>query len=271
MEPYSVLMSVYVKEKPEYLRMSIDSMIHQTVEPDEIVIVEDGPLTNELYDVLDEYESKYPKLIQRCRNEVNLGLGMALNKGLAACKNELVARMDTDDISKPERCELQLKRFEENPELSIVGAHIDEFVGDIENVVSTRKVPLKSEEIYKFGKRRNPFNHPVVMYRKSKVLGIGGYADMPKGQDWDLFGRLLYGDYKGENIDKSLLWFRFDENMVRRRKSFGEVKTSIETAFSFYKMGYASVIDFAFTIVVYVGIYVLPDSAVRRLYQALRH
>ena len=141
MEKYSVLMSLYVKEKPEYLRLAIDSMPNQTVTPDEIVIVEDGPLNDSLYSVLDEYEGK----VTRVRSEKNIGLGLALNVGLKACRNELVARMDTDDISKPDRCEKQLKRFEEKPELAIVGAWVDEFTVSPDKVVSTRAVPTDSE------------------------------------------------------------------------------------------------------------------------------
>ena len=140
MEKYSVLMSLYVKEKPEYLRLAIDSMLNQTVTPDEIVIVEDGPLNDSLYSVLDEYEGK----ITRVRSDKNIGLGLALNVGLKACRNELVARMDTDDISKPDRCEKQLKRFEEKPELAIVGAWVDEFTVSPDQVVSTRAVPTDS-------------------------------------------------------------------------------------------------------------------------------
>ena len=166
MEKYSVLMSLYVKEKPEYLRLAIDSMLNQTVTPDEIVIVEDGPLNDSLYSVLDEYEGK----ITRVRNEKNIGLGLALNVGLKACRNELVARMDTDDISKPDRCEKQLKRFEEKPELAIVGAWVDEFTVSPDQVVSTRAVPTDSESIYNFAKKRSAFNHPAVMYRRSAVL-----------------------------------------------------------------------------------------------------
>ena len=131
MEKFSVLISLYVKEKPEYLRLAIDSMLNQTVTPDEIVIVEDGPLNDSLYSVLDEYEGK----ITRVRSEKNIGLGLALNLGLKACKNELVARMDTDDISKSDRCEKQLKRFEEKPELAIVGAWVDEFTVSPDQVV----------------------------------------------------------------------------------------------------------------------------------------
>ena len=143
-QKYSVLMSVYKKEKPEYLRMALDSMLNQTVPPDEIVLVEDGRLTDALYAVIEEYK-KYLHIIV---NETNKGLGLALNHGLNECRNELVARMDTDDISKPERCEKQLERFAQKPYLAIVGAHIDEFIGDFSHVVFQRIVPLSFEEIY---------------------------------------------------------------------------------------------------------------------------
>ena len=148
-------------------------MLNQTVAPDEIVLVEDGPLTDELYAVLDDYP-----ILHRIKNEKNLGLGLALNIGLKECRNELVARMDTDDCSKPERCEKQLQRFLEKPYLAIVGSHIDEFVDDISNVISQRIVPTTSEEIYKFAKKRSAFNHPTVMYSKTSVLENNGYADL---------------------------------------------------------------------------------------------
>lgn len=160
MQKYSVLMSLYKKEHPEYLRLALDSMLNQTVSPDEIVLVEDGPLTDELYAVVDAYK-EHLKLVV---NEKNLGLGLALNAGLKVCQNEFVARMDTDDISKPDRCEKQLKRFEEKPELAIVGSYIDEFVGDPSNVVSQRRVPTDAEAIFNYAKRRSAFNHPAVMY-----------------------------------------------------------------------------------------------------------
>ena len=188
MEKYSVLMSLYKKEHPAYLRLALDSMLNQTIAPDEIVLVEDGPLTDELYDVLKEYVPFLHLVV----NEKNLGLGLALNTGLRACRNELVARMDTDDISKPDRCEKQLKRFAEKPELALVGCHIDEFIGTPDQVVSQRRVPLRSEEIYRFAKRRSAFNHPAVMYRKSAVLAEGGYSDLKRNQDVELFGRMLF-------------------------------------------------------------------------------
>ncbi|MCB5714977.1 glycosyltransferase [Lactonifactor longoviformis] len=262
-ERYSVLMSLYKKEKPEYLKIALDSMLNQTIKPNEIVLVEDGELTAELYKVVDEYRGKLHIVV----NEKNMGLGLALNRGLKACKNELVARMDTDDCSKPDRCEKQLKRFEEKPYLSIVGSHIDEFEGDIGNIISQRKVPLTSEEIYEFAKRRSAFNHPAVMYRKSKVLEQGGYADLKRNQDVDLFGRMLYAGNKAENIDESLLWFRSSTELSKRRKSWQNTWSYIATIKKFWKMGYASVTDYLVVAIAQMGMYLMPVKVQNYIYK----
>lgn len=254
MEKYSVLLSLYNKERPDYLRLALDSMINQTAEPDEIVLVEDGPLTDDLYRIVEEYMPRLHIVV----NKTNLGLGLALNEGLRACQNELVARMDTDDISKPDRCEKQLKRFQEKPELAIVGSHIDEFVDSPENVISQRRVPLSSDDIYEFAKRRSAFNHPAVMYKRSVVLAEGGYADLKRNQDVDLFGRMLYAGHKAENIDESLLWFRSSDELAARRKSWENTKSYIATIKKFWRMGYSSFSDYAMVAVAQTGMFIMP-------------
>lgn len=259
---YSVLMSLYKKENPEYLRIAIDSMLNQTVAPDEIVLVEDGPLTDDLYAVLDEYP-----MLHRVKNEINLGLGLALNVGLKECRNELVARMDTDDCSKPERCEKQLQRFLEKPYLAIVGSHIDEFIGDTSNVVSQRIVPTTSEEIYKFAKKRSAFNHPVVMYSKTAVLENNGYADLKRNQDVDLFGRMQFNGYKAENIDEALLWFRSSDELAKRRKSWQNTWSYIATIRKFWKMGYSSFTDYAIVGIAQTGMYLMPIKLQNYIYK----
>lgn len=259
---YSVLMSLYKKENPEYLRIAIDSMLNQTVAPDEIVLVEDGPLTDELYSVLDEYPMLY-----RIKNETNLGLGLALNVGLKECRNELIARMDTDDCSKPERCEKQLQRFLEKPYLAIVGSHIDEFIGDTSNVISQRIVPTTSEEIYKFAKKRSAFNHPAVMYSKTAVLENNGYADLKRNQDVDLFGRMLFNGYKAENIDEALLWFRSSDELAKRRKSWQNTWSYIATIRNFWKMGYSSFTDYAIVGIAQTGMYLMPIKLQNYIYK----
>ena len=259
---YSVLMSLYKKENPEYLELALDSMLNQTISPDEIVLVEDGPLTDELYEVLN----KYP-MLHRIKNETNLGLGLALNVGLKVCRNELVARMDTDDCSKPDRCEKQLARFLEKPYLAIVGSHIDEFAGDINNVISQRIVPTSSEDIYNFAKKRSAFNHPAVMYSKTAVLNNGGYSDLKRNQDVDLFGRMQFNGYKAENIDEALLWFRSSDELAKRRKSWQNTWSYIATIRKFWKMGYSSFADYAIVGVAQTGMYLMPVKMQNYIYK----
>lgn len=255
---YSVLMSLYTKEQPAYLCQAIDSVLNQTVKPDEIVIVQDGPLTEELYAVVEEYVRAAPELFHIVKSEKNIGLGLALNLGLKECHNELVARMDTDDIAKPDRCEKQLAVFAEEPELAIVGAYVDEFHDSPEKVVSTRAVPQTHEEIYQFAKKRSAFNHPAVMYRKSKVLEFGGYSDLRRNQDVDLFGRMLFGGCKARNIGEALLWFRSNDDLAKRRKSWENSKSYIDTIKRFWKMGYASFTDYMIVATAQTVLFLMP-------------
>ena len=260
---YSVLMSLYKKEKPEHLRVAIDSMLNQTIAPDQIVLVEDGPLPDDLLKVIEEYKETLHVVV----NETNIGLGLSLNNGLKACRNELVARMDTDDCSKPDRCEKQLARFAEKPYLSIVGAHVDEFIGDTSNVVSRRVVPTTSEKIFNYAKRRSAFNHPVVMYSKSAVLNSGGYADLKRNQDVDLFGRMLFSGHKAENIDEALLWFRSSNELSKRRKSWENTWSYIATIRKFWKMGYSCFGDYALIAIAQTGMYLMPVAVQNCVYK----
>lgn len=269
MDKYSVLMSLYIKEKPEYLRLSLESMINQSVKPDEIVIVKDGPLTSELEVVLDEYKNTYPTLINVIVSKKNVGLGKALNLGLENCKNELVARMDTDDISLADRCEKQLKAFNMDKELCIVGAMVDEFYDNPSEIISSRIVPTSHEEIYKFAKRRSAFNHPTVMYKKSAVLGVGGYSDLRRNQDVDLFGRMLFVGNKAANVGESLLLFRSNRDLAKRRKSWENTKSYITTIYKLHKLGYSGVSDYTIVFIGQVIMFLCPVIVQNWLYKKL--
>ena len=267
MENYSVLMSVYQKENPEYLKAAIDSMINQTVKPSEIVIVEDGPLTDELYSVLKGYQSEYGELIKRVPLAENHGLGYALNEGIKECGNELIARMDTDDISLPERCEKQLKEFEADGTLCAVSAYIDEFEGSPENVTSTRTVPLTREEMYKYGKRRSPFNHPVVMYKKGAVLSVGGYPDLKRCQDFMLFGKMMFSGMNCKNIGESLLLFRIPENAEAKSKRKKSAKSAVGVVKEFHKWGYSSLWDYMVVKTVYFLVGLIPIKLRKKFFK----
>lgn len=267
MQNYSVLMALYVKEKPEFLSQAIESMLNQTVKADEIVIVKDGKLSEELEKVLKEYEEANPNLFKIVGYDKNRGLGLALNYGLNYCKNEYIARMDTDDISKPSRCEKQLDELKKYPELAIVGSYIDEFENTIDNIISVRKVPLEHNEIYSFAKKRSAFNHPVVMYKKSSVLKNGGYSNLKRNQDVDLFGRMLFNGEKAKNIPESLLFFRTSSDLNKRRKSWENTKSYISTIFKFWKMGYSSFSDFLIILIAQLGMFLLPSKLQNIIYK----
>lgn len=215
--PYSVLMSVYYKENPVFLRKSLDSMFGQTVQPDEIVMIEDGGLTPELYEVLDDFSAQYGKAFRRIKNEYNSGLGKALNRGVTECSNEIIARMDTDDLSCPERCEKQLEYMSEYPEIDVVGTCIAEFVTTPDNIVSERAVPQTHEDICRFMKKRNPFNHMTVMYKKSAVIKAGNYLESHYNEDFFLWIRMYLNYAKFANLAENLVFARVGKEMFARR------------------------------------------------------
>ncbi|MFQ9309622.1 MAG: glycosyltransferase [Paraclostridium sordellii] len=263
---YSVLMTVYKNDNPKYFRKSIMSMITQTKTPDEMIIVKDGPISGELQNTINGIDKKFPNIIRQVQLEENVGLGLALNEGLKLCRNDLVARMDADDISINTRCELQLKEFEMDNDLDIVGCSVDEFIDDEENVISSRIVPISNEDIHKFAKQRDPFNHPTVMYRKSKVLGCGGYSDLRKNQDTDLWIKMLSNGCKAKNLKESLVLFRFDENTYKRRKNWMNTKLLIKIRYNAFKIGFSSIGDLLKVSIIQLAIYILPIKFQKIIY-----
>lgn len=224
---YSVLMSVYHKEKPEFLRQSMESILAQTVATDDFVLVCDGPLTIELDNVIAFFQRRMGEILHVVRLEKNAGLGNALNEGIKYCKNEIVARMDTDDIAYPDRCEKQLAIFS-NRHIDIVGAAIEEFSTSTSAIEARRIPPETHEEILAFAKRRNPFNHPCVMYRKSAVEAAGGYQEIFLLEDYFLWTRMLINGSNGYNIQEPLLWMRAGKSMYKRRGGWKYAKAQIE-------------------------------------------
>lgn len=224
MAQLSVLMSLYIKEKPEYARACFESLLRQTIQADEWVIVEDGPLSNEMYKLLEEYQKKYPELIKRLPLKKNGGLGLALRAGVPECRNEMIARMDTDDIAREDRFEKQLSEFEKNPELDICGSHIIEFEDTIENVLSKRKVPITHNEIVEYQKTRSAFNHMTVMYKKSSVLKAGNYEHCPLMEDDMLWVRMILAGAKCANVNDYLVFARTGTAMIERRGGWAYYK-----------------------------------------------
>ncbi|EKO3878686.1 glycosyltransferase [Vibrio metschnikovii] len=220
---FSVLMSIYEKEAPSNLDSCFESLHFQSVLANEIILVLDGPIGEDLLAIIDKWSLLLP--IERICLPENVGLGKALNIGLKHCTNELVARMDTDDIALPNRFAVQLSCFFQDSSLSICGSYISEFDDNPQVPISTRTLPISHERIYKGIAWANPFNHMTVMYRKSDIETVGGYQDLPSMEDWYLWARLLANGYKAYNIPEALVLARTGFSMIQRRSGIDYVKS----------------------------------------------
>lgn len=269
MQKYSVLMTMYKGDNPKYARLSIDSMLNQTVKTDDFVLVCDGPLTPELDALLDEYQNNNT-FFHVYRLPQNVGLGAALRYGVTVCKNELIARMDDDDIALPHRCELELREFEKDINLDICGSFMNEFESDPKDIIRIKKVPLVKEEILTFSRRRNPFNHSTVMFKKVSILSVGNYSPMRTNQDVDLWVRALNKGVQGMNIPEPLVNFRFDSSTYGRRKNWKNVKLMIDVWAFFRKNGYCSFADFIYVSLMQMAAFVMPQKCLEWAYNHLR-
>lgn len=213
---YSVLMSVYKNEKANFFAQAVDSLLNQTVAPDQIVLVRDGEVYSELQETIDRYVNGYPDIFTYLPLDENGGLGKALRYGLEYCRNELVGRMDSDDISVPYRFERQLEFMSNNPDVDIVGGNISEFVSDPAVVADYRIVPQTNDEISAYLKKRNPFNHMTVMFKRSSVEKAGSYEDFYLFEDYYLWVRMYIAGVVFANIDEILVNVRIGDMSSRR-------------------------------------------------------
>lgn len=266
---YSVLISVYYKEKAEYLIECLESMVHQTVQPSEIVIVKDGKLTAELEDVLTKYKTKYQRLFKFVCLEKNVGLGLALAEGIKNCSHELIARMDSDDISIPNRCELQLREFAKDSLLDVCGGYIKEFCDSKEKVVSIRKLPLVDSEIKEYQKRRDAVNHVTVMFKKSKVLEAGNYQHALLMEDSLLWTNMILHGATFKNIDDYLVYVRTGADMFKRRGGLKYFKKYKNGRKIILQTGYISKWDYYYTLLVQLIFSILPNSVREFVYEKL--
>lgn len=263
-------MSVYIKENPKYMKQSLDSIINQTYKPSEIVIVKDGLLTKELNDLIDEYQKIYTNLFKIITLEENVGLGKSLNIGVLNCTYDIIARMDTDDICRNDRFEKQIKVLKNNKHIDIVGSNIVEFIGEeVSNIKGVRSVPQNYNEIMKYAKKRNPFNHMTVMYRKIAVLDSGNYQESLFSEDYHLWVRMLIKGHKGININENLVFVRCNEDTYKRRGGMKYIKSEINLQRQFLKWGYINYFEFLFNIVSRIFVRILPNSIRSTIYNSL--
>lgn len=211
----SVLMSVYKKENPMYLKEALESMIHQTLACEEIVLMADGPLTDELYSVIDQVKDQYAGL-KLYQIPENVMLGEALRQGLEHCSCEFIARMDSDDVALLSRLEAEYTFLKNHPEIAVVGGFIEEFSEDSDET-RIKSMPQGGQALKKYARFRNPLNHMTVMFRKSAVLAAGSYRHFPYLEDYDLWCRMQVCQYKFYNLQAVMVKARTGKAMVARR------------------------------------------------------
>ncbi|MDI1225596.1 MULTISPECIES: glycosyltransferase [Acinetobacter] len=223
---FSVLISIYHKEDAKHFNECMQSIWDlQTLKPSEIILIKDGPLTSELDNVIDIWKMKLNQILKITELEKNVGTGKAKNIGLHECTNNLVCIVDTDDISVPERFKLQIEFLEKNPEISIIGGQIIEFMDEIENPTGIREVPLSNNALRKYAKKQSPFNNMTITYRKADILKVGGYQHHLWMEDYNLFLRVIAEGYKIQNLPDVLVYARIANGMHVRRKGLEYIKS----------------------------------------------
>lgn len=263
---YSVLMSVYYKEKASCLRTAIESIFLQTHKTDDFVLVCDGPLDDSLYAVIEEMRIRFGNTFQVIQLEKNVGLGRALNIGMQHCRHEIIARMDSDDYALPQRCEKQLAVMNGN-DVDIVSASIQEYDSELEIPGVLRTIPESHEEIMRFAKKRNPFNHPCVMYRKSAVEAAGRYQDFYLLEDYYLWIRMLMNGCKGRNIQEVLLKMRAGSEIYMRRAGLKYAMSQCKLLCYMKRVGFIGLGQMMFSMVARCVIAVLPNRCRRLIYR----
>jgi glycosyltransferase involved in cell wall biosynthesis len=267
---FSVLMSIYYKEKSNYLDRAMKSIWdEQSVKADEIVLVQDGKLTDDLYVVISEWKNKLGNFLKIIPLEQNVGLGDALNEGIQHCSHELIARMDTDDIALPDRFEKQLEVFR-NSDVDICSSWVSEFDDDENIILSYRKIPETHEELVVFSKKRCPINHPAVMYKKSVVEKSGGYKKMMWFEDYYLWGRMVVNGAKFYNIQEALVNMRAGYGQLERRSGLRYAQSEYNLQKEFLNIGFINKIEFARNVTIRFVSRIMPKIFVKIIYKVLR-
>ncbi|AFK61427.1 amylovoran biosynthesis glycosyltransferase AmsE [Advenella kashmirensis WT001] len=262
---FSLLMAVYKKDSPEFLAQALDSVVGSSCRPTQVVVVRDGPVTPELDRVLEQYSEHLA--LDLVSLPVNQGLGPALNAGVLACREEWIARFDSDDICSATRFEQQLAYIAAHPETSLLGGQIQEFESGREHAYASRIVPLEQNAIYRYAKTRNPFNHMTVMFRKSAVLAAGNYQNDPLYEDYALWIRMIMQAQTMANLPMILVYARAGDNMFRRRGGWKYAWNEIRFQYGFYRKGFLSLPRLAVNIASRVPVRLVPNQVRAFIYR----
>lgn len=265
-EPFALLLPVYIRDDPDYLRAAFRSAVQeQTLRPDHVLLVRDGPVTDELARCIDELRETSPVPVQLVPIERSAGLGPALDAGLLASPHDIVARMDADDIAMPNRFEVQVPLVRNGAD--IVGAGLVEFDTDPSMPGRRRVPPVDPDDIRRYAHIHDPFNHPTVIYRRRAVLAAGGYGDLPLMEDYWLFSRMLAGGARPMNIAEPLVYYRVGSGAYQRRGGREQLQSELALQRRLRDSGLISRRQYVRNVIVRGGYRLLPWRVRRTLYR----
>lgn len=265
---YSFLISTYHADNPEHLKLALESMIGQTLPPSEIVVVFDGPVPQSIKQAVSQVASMTDVVFVLVQLDENKGLGQALRVGVTRCSFEFIARMDSDDLCRPDRCEHQMAYMVDN-HLDLLGGWIEEFIQTPGDLGAVRQVPCRMEDIKIFLKRRNPFNHVTVMFRKSVVLDAGNYQPFYSVEDYWLWARMIASGARVANVKKTYVDVRVGNGMQRRRGGIKIASSHANLLVKMYKLGLFSEFDLLIGEVIHIGGTLLPVSLRSYIYKKI--
>ena len=266
-EPFSLLVSMYDGDRPDYLRRAFRSAVDdQTVRPDQVIIVRDGPVRDELAGCLDELRCSSPVPVTFIPLPSNRGLGPALDQGVAASWFDVIARQDADDVSMPHRFQVELPLIQD---ADIVGAGLLEFVTDIDDIVGQRIPPTDPAQIQRYARMHDPFNHPTVVYRRRAVLAAGGYGELPLMEDYALFARMLAGGARAVNVAEPLVYYRVGPEAFKRRGGAGLLRSELRLQREFRREGFTSPAEYVRNVAVRGGYRLIPWWCRRAVYRPM--
>lgn len=267
-EPFSLLLPLWSGDRPDFLVQAWQStVVDQTRRPDEVVVVQDGPVGDALAGTLAELVAASPVPVQHLVLERNLGLGPALDRGLAACTHDVVARMDADDVSMPERFAVQLPLIEAGAD--IVGSALVEFGDHVDAVEEVRIPPTDPEWIRSAARFRDPFNHPTVVYRRVAVQRAGGYQDLPLMEDYLLFARMLAAGAVPANVAQPLVRYRVGAGAYDRRGGLALLRSELALQRAFRRHGVTTRSQYVRNVLVRGGYRLVPTRIRRLAYRRL--
>jgi glycosyltransferase involved in cell wall biosynthesis len=266
-EPFSLLVSVYAGDRPDYVRRALRSAVDdQTVRPDQVVIVRDGPVGDGLAECLDELAHSSLAPVTFVPLPRNAGLGPALDRGLQASWFDVIARMDADDVAMPHRFEVELPLIRS---ADIVGSGLLEFVADTDDIVGQRVPPTDPGQIQRYARMHDPFNHPTVVYRRHAVLAAGGYGDLPLMEDYALFARMLHNGARAINVAEPLVFYRVGASAFKRRGGMELLRSELRLQREFRQSGFTSRAEYLRNVMVRGGYRLIPWWCRRAVYRPI--